>query len=58
MAIICMDANFRLKNNLVSNYSQDPGLGVGWAYVLQRKPYEKYVASRATDQDVGSFYPQ
>jgi len=58
MAIICMDANFRLKNNLVSNYSQDPGLGVGWAYVLQRKPYEKYVASRATDQDVCSLCPQ
>jgi len=56
MAIICMDANFRLKNNLVSNYSQDPGLGVGWAYMLQRKPYEAYVASRATDEDVGTLH--
>jgi len=52
MAIICMDANFRLKNNLVSNYSQDLRLGVGWAYMLPRKLYEKYVVSRATDEDV------
>ena len=55
MVIICMDANFRLKNNLVSNYSQDPGLGVGWSYMLQRKPYERYVLSRANDGDVSSF---
>ncbi|PPQ85803.1 hypothetical protein CVT26_004590 [Gymnopilus dilepis] len=32
---ICMDANFRLKNQLVSNYSQDPGLGIGWAYMYK-----------------------
>jgi len=49
-----MDANFRLKNNLVSNYSQDPGLGVGWAYMVERKPYENYVLSRTNDQDVSA----
>jgi len=58
MAIVCMNANFRLKNNLVSNYSQDPGLGVGWAYVLRRNPYEKYVTSQATDEDVGNLTPR
>jgi len=52
MMIICMDANFRLKNNLVSNYSQDPGLGTGWSYMLERKPYENYVLSRTNDEDV------
>ena len=52
MMIICMDANFRLKNQVVSNYSQDPGLGIGWAYMLPRVPYEKYVLSRANDEDV------
>ena len=52
MVMICMDANFRLKNQLVSNYSQDPGLGIGWAYLLPRLPYEKYVLSRADDDDV------
>jgi len=53
MMIICMDANFRLKNNLVSNYSQDPGLGTGWAYMLECKPYKNYVLSRTNDEDVG-----
>ena len=50
-----MDANFRLKNQLVSNYSQDPGLGTGWAYVLPREGYEGYVLSRASDGDVSFF---
>lgn len=53
MMIICMDANFRLKNQIVSNYSQDPGLGIGMAYMVPRKPYEEYVLSRASDNDVG-----
>jgi len=50
--IICMDANFRLKNQIVSNYSQDPGLGIGWAYMVPRIPYEQYVLSRADNVDV------
>lgn len=49
---IAMDANFRLKNQLVSNYSQDPGLGIGWAYMLPRDDYEGYVLSRVDDEDV------
>ncbi|KDR65106.1 hypothetical protein GALMADRAFT_82273, partial [Galerina marginata CBS 339.88] len=52
MLFICMDANFRLKNQLVSNYSQDPGLGNGWAYMIPRAPYERYVLSRANDEDI------
>ncbi|KAF9553012.1 hypothetical protein CPC08DRAFT_646182 [Agrocybe pediades] len=54
MAIICMDANFRLKNQIVSNYSQDPGLGPGWAYMLPREPYESYVLSRADNDDIST----
>ncbi|PPQ76635.1 hypothetical protein CVT26_012761 [Gymnopilus dilepis] len=49
---LCIDANFRLKNQLVSNYSTDPGLGIGWAYMIAREPYEDYVKSRANDLDV------
>ena len=52
MVFLCMDVNFRLKNQLVSNYSQDPGLGTGWAYMVPRKPYESYVLSRANNDDV------
>ncbi|PPQ81774.1 hypothetical protein CVT26_010082 [Gymnopilus dilepis] len=54
MIFLCMDANFRLKNQLVSNYSQDPGLGIGWAYMVPRKPYEQYVLSRANDDDIST----
>lgn len=52
MVFLCMDANFRLKNQMVSNYSQDPGLGIGWAYMVPRLPYRSYILSRATDSDV------
>ena len=52
MLFLCMDANFRLKNQLVSNYSQDPGLGIGLAYMLPCEDYEAYVLSRASDGDV------
>ena len=54
MMFLCMDANFRLKNQLVSNYSQDPGLGIGLSYMVPRIPYEKYVLSRASDEDVSA----
>ncbi|KAG6913692.1 hypothetical protein DXG01_004881 [Tephrocybe rancida] len=52
--VLCMDANFRLKNQLVSTYSADPGLGTGWAYVVPRQTYEAYVLSQASDQDISS----
>lgn len=50
--ILCIDANFRLKNQLVSSYSQDPGLGIGMAYMVALEPYDRYVLSRAKDADV------
>ncbi len=51
-----MDANFRLKNQLVSSYSADPGLGIGMAYFVPRAEYEEYVMSKASEGDVsGSF---
>ncbi|KAK0459382.1 uncharacterized protein EV420DRAFT_1642357 [Desarmillaria tabescens] len=52
--LICIDANFRLKNQIVSSYSRDPGLGIGWAYFTAREPYEEYVQSRATDADISN----
>lgn len=53
--IWCMDANFRLKNQLVSSFSTDPGLGIGMAYMVPREQYEAYVLSRASDADVSPF---
>lgn len=52
MFLVCMDANFRLKNQLISNYSVDPGLGIGWAYMLPRLSYEAYVLAQADEEDV------
>lgn len=53
--LLCMDANFRLKNNLVSNFSVDPGLWSGMAYMTPRHPYETYVLSQADSKDVRLF---
>lgn len=58
MVFLSMDANFRLKNQVVSNYSQDPGLGTGWAFMVPRLPYRDYVLSRTNDSDVGISSPR
>ena len=50
--MLCIDANFRLKNQLVSNYSADPGLGIGMSYMVAREAFEEYVTSRAGDVDM------
>jgi hypothetical protein len=50
----CIDANFRLKNQLVSSYSADPGLGIGMAYMMPRQPYEDYVLKCACDGDIST----
>ncbi|EDR05358.1 uncharacterized protein LACBIDRAFT_329781 [Laccaria bicolor S238N-H82] len=50
----CMDANFRLKNQLVSSYASDPGLRIGMAYMVPRRGYEEYVLSRASDADIST----
>jgi len=55
MMFACMDPNFRLKNQLVSNYSQDPGLGIGWVYMVPQEGYENYVLGQANNEDV-SFH--
>ena len=47
-----MDANFRLKNHLNSNFSVDPGLWDGIGYMVPRLPYESYVLSQADAEDV------
>lgn len=51
-----MDANFRLKNNLVSNYSSDPGLGIGMAYLVPLSKYSDYVLSQADEEDVSTLH--
>ncbi len=47
-----MDANFCLKNQMVSSYLRDPGLSIGLGYFVLRAPYEKYVLNHTSDKDV------
>ena len=49
-----MDANFRLKNQLISSFESDPGLGPGMAYMIQREGYNRYVLSQASEADVSA----
>ncbi|KAF7321776.1 CxC2 domain-containing protein [Mycena kentingensis (nom. inval.)] len=40
---IALDACFRLKRRLISSDAKDPGLGTGWAYMVDLGPYMEYV---------------
>ncbi|KAL0571417.1 hypothetical protein V5O48_010552 [Marasmius crinis-equi] len=51
---LCLDFNFRLKNQLVSSWTRDPGLGDGWAYFVPRKPYEDHIARHMDEKDVST----
>lgn len=51
-AMLAMDANFRLKNQLVSSWSRDPAMGIGAAYFVARPGLEAYVKSRMHEDDV------
>ncbi|PPR02990.1 hypothetical protein CVT24_012178 [Panaeolus cyanescens] len=53
-AYTAMDANFRLKNQLVSNYSQDPGMGIGLSFMVPREPYERYQLVKRKDDDIST----
>ena len=52
MLILCLNANFRLKNQLQSLYAKDPGLGTGLSYFGPLDPYFKYIMTCTTDEDV------
>jgi len=54
-AVLCLDANFRLNNLLVSSYSRDPNLQIGKAYMVKRNSYERYIKSRTNEEDVREF---
>ncbi|KAK7032459.1 hypothetical protein VNI00_013017 [Paramarasmius palmivorus] len=47
---LCMDANFRLKEQLVSSFKNDPGLSQGLGYFVKREPYEAWT-ERKGDKD-------
>ncbi|KAJ7846652.1 hypothetical protein B0H13DRAFT_1646562, partial [Mycena leptocephala] len=49
MLFLAFDACFRLKRRLVSSELKDPGLGTGWAYMVENEPYREYLRT-VTDQ--------
>ncbi|KAK7451768.1 hypothetical protein VKT23_012447 [Stygiomarasmius scandens] len=52
--MLVMDANFKLKNQLVSSYSRDPGLGIGWAYFVPRAAYEAYLLANIHEDEIST----
>lgn len=53
--LLCINVNFCLKNQLVSLFSQDSGLGIGWAYFVAHTSYEQYVMNNTSDVDVSAL---
>ncbi|KAL0568344.1 hypothetical protein V5O48_013640 [Marasmius crinis-equi] len=51
---LCLDFNFRLKNQLVSSWTRDPGIGDSWSYFVPRKPYEEHIAKHMDEKDVST----
>ncbi|KAE9403584.1 hypothetical protein BT96DRAFT_990028 [Gymnopus androsaceus JB14] len=51
---VAMDANFHLKEQLVSSHSRDPGLNNGKGYFVPQEPYEQYVLSLASEEDIST----
>ncbi|KAJ7444081.1 hypothetical protein B0H11DRAFT_1747673 [Mycena galericulata] len=46
---LALDACFRLKRRMISSEMKDPGLGTGWAYVMENAPYRHFLRT-VTDQ--------
>ncbi|KAL0565660.1 hypothetical protein V5O48_016361 [Marasmius crinis-equi] len=49
--VLCMDANFRLKEQLVSSHSRDPALSDGLGYFVKRGLYEEWLEKNAKVSD-------
>ncbi|KAK7019683.1 hypothetical protein VNI00_018005 [Paramarasmius palmivorus] len=54
---LCIDANFRLKEQLVSSHSRDPSLNDGLGYFVKRRDYEKYVLQNPEGDEITTCVP-
>ncbi|SJL15740.1 uncharacterized protein ARMOST_19245 [Armillaria ostoyae] len=52
--IICMDANFCLKNQMVSSYSCNPGLRIGLGYFVPQEAFDTFVLNHTSDEDIST----
>ncbi|KAK7017019.1 hypothetical protein VNI00_018746 [Paramarasmius palmivorus] len=57
MVSICLDANFRLKLQLVSSYSRDPPLTNGAGYFMERKKYLEWTTQTGQSDEISSCIP-
>ncbi|KAL0578036.1 hypothetical protein V5O48_003941 [Marasmius crinis-equi] len=48
---LCLDANFRLKEQVVSSHSRDPALCDGQGYFVGRKRYEEWIEENRKRED-------
>ncbi|KAF8993591.1 hypothetical protein BDZ89DRAFT_972725 [Hymenopellis radicata] len=51
---IALDANFRLRNSIVSTHERDPSLGEGMAYFVPRGPYLSHIRSFVNQEEMSS----
>ncbi|THU93770.1 hypothetical protein K435DRAFT_799447 [Dendrothele bispora CBS 962.96] len=49
-----IDANFRLRNRVVSNEYRSPILGDGWAYLVPSIPYREHLENYVSEREMGS----
>ncbi|KAK7041916.1 hypothetical protein VNI00_008897 [Paramarasmius palmivorus] len=54
---LCIDANFRLKEQLVSSHSRDPSLNNGLGIFVKRREYEKYVLQDPEGDEITTCVP-
>lgn len=46
------DANFRVKNGMVSSDARDPTLGQGWAYFVSKPEYMDHIKQFVDTEEV------
>ncbi|THU94599.1 hypothetical protein K435DRAFT_668134, partial [Dendrothele bispora CBS 962.96] len=51
---LAIDANFRLRNRLVSTQYKSPLLGDGWAYLVPSVPYMEHIEKFVSQDDMSS----
>ncbi|KAF7326221.1 CxC2 domain-containing protein [Mycena kentingensis (nom. inval.)] len=51
---IAIDACFRLKRRMVSNWLKDPSLGTGWAYFVEWISYRDFIASTGAQKEIST----
>ncbi|KAJ7429163.1 hypothetical protein B0H11DRAFT_1702421 [Mycena galericulata] len=51
---LALDACFRLKRQMVSSELRDPGLGTGWAYMVEDGPYRKFLRTATKQKEMST----